>query len=507
VATTHREVETKHDVPESFEVPPLDALPGVASVDVPDSVDLEATYYDTADHRLADARITLRRRTGGDDEGWHLKLPAEGVAREEVRAPLGRSARVPARLAALVRSRTRGESVAPMARLRTHRSMVRLRDADGAVLAEVADDRVEAETLGDAPRASAWREVEVEVVEADGAGGRPDPEALLAAAAKELEAAGASPAVHGSKLARVLDRPAAAPPPTPTVGGPALDTAVAYLHAQVEQLLSRDPRVRLDAPDSVHKMRVATRRLRSALATYRGVLDRDVTDPVRDELRWLGGVLGAARDAEVQGGRLEGSLEALDTPRSARTELLRRLRATRRDAHRTAVGELDGDRYLRLLDTLAALVADPPRGKRADRAAADQLPRLARKDFARLRRAVDAARAADDPAEKEHLLHEARKAAKRMRYAAESMSVPLPDAAALAAAVEEIQEVLGEHQDAVAARVLVADLARSDGTTTAAAFALGRVHTLEVQRAEAARAGVPAVWKAARRRKLRRWMR
>ena len=58
-----------------------------------------------------------------------------------------------------------------------------------------------------------------------------------------------------------------------------------------------DPAVRLDADDAVHKMRVAVRRLRSTLATYRRLLDRDVTEPLRDELKWLGGVLGAVRDA------------------------------------------------------------------------------------------------------------------------------------------------------------------------------------------------------------------
>ncbi len=77
------------------------------------------------------------------------------------------------------------------------------------------------------------------------------------------------------------------------------DVVAAYIDEQVSVLRRLDPAVRADAADAVHKMRVAVRRLRSTLATYRRLLDRDVTEPIRDELKWLGGVLGAVRDAEV----------------------------------------------------------------------------------------------------------------------------------------------------------------------------------------------------------------
>jgi hypothetical protein len=235
----HLEIEQKFDVDAGFERPSFTGLPGVGAA-APVLPPLSATYFDTADGRLAASKITLRRRTGGTDEGWHLKLPADAGARREVHAPLGAADReVPEALAARVAEVTGGRPLAPIAQLNTERTVVTLTGSDGRVLAEVADDLVTAwrlspagksgpegsdpaehqrETarliaktavLSGAPsRASGgtggrppgwqqWREVEVEVPEAD-------PE-LQRAAAEVLFAAGARPASHGSKLARVLE--------------------------------------------------------------------------------------------------------------------------------------------------------------------------------------------------------------------------------------------------------------------------------------------------------------
>ena len=68
--------------------------------------------------------------------------------------------------------------------------------------------------------------------------------------------------------------------------------------------------MRLDAPDAVHKMRVATRRLRSALTTFKPLFDADVVRPLGGELKWLAGELGAARDAEVMRDRVRTAVEA-----------------------------------------------------------------------------------------------------------------------------------------------------------------------------------------------------
>jgi inorganic triphosphatase YgiF len=196
------EIEQKFDVDTGFARPSFGGLPGVRAAE-PVLYHLSATYFDTADGRLAASKITLRRRAGGTDEGWHLKLPEGAGARREVHAPLGTAERqVPAELAERVAEVTAGAPLAPIAVLATERTVVTLRSEDGRVIAEIADDVVTARRLpgaeGRAPgRELRWREIEVEVPTAD--------PALQRAAAEVLFAAGARPAGHGSKLARVLD--------------------------------------------------------------------------------------------------------------------------------------------------------------------------------------------------------------------------------------------------------------------------------------------------------------
>jgi inorganic triphosphatase YgiF len=192
------EIEQKFDVDTGFERPAFGGLAGV-SADEPVLHHLSATYFDTADGRLAASKITLRRRTGGTDAGWHLKLPEGSGARREVHAPLGQAGEpVPEVLAARVAEVTGGQPLAPIATLDTERTVVTLHGSDGRVVAEVADDVVTGRRLKPGGGAELrWREVEVEVPAAD--------PPLQQAAADALLAAGARPAGHGSKLARVLD--------------------------------------------------------------------------------------------------------------------------------------------------------------------------------------------------------------------------------------------------------------------------------------------------------------
>jgi inorganic triphosphatase YgiF len=196
--TEHLEIEQKFDVDPGFTRPSFGALAGVTA-DEPVLHHLSAVYFDTADGRLAASKITLRRRTGGTDEGWHLKLPADAGARREIHAPLGDAGQpVPDELAGRVAEVTGGRPLAPIAELHTERTVVTLHAAvDGRVVAEVADDSVTARRLAPAGEPLRWREVEVEVSEAD--------PGLQRAAADLLFGAGARPAGHGSKLAKVLD--------------------------------------------------------------------------------------------------------------------------------------------------------------------------------------------------------------------------------------------------------------------------------------------------------------
>jgi inorganic triphosphatase YgiF len=200
------ETERKYEAAADFALPGMAGLAGVAAVTAPQTYQLRAVYFDTPDHRLAAARITLRRRTGGTDAGWHLKLPVGTDSRREVHAPLGRRAyTVPAGLAELVNGWADGEPLVPIALLATTRRLRRLAAQDGRMLAEIADDLVSGSLPGPAqdgpagPRwreVARWREVEVELV----AGSRD----LLDSVGDLLLRAGAVRSAAPSKLSRVL---------------------------------------------------------------------------------------------------------------------------------------------------------------------------------------------------------------------------------------------------------------------------------------------------------------
>ena len=504
------EVETKLDVDAQAELPRLEALPGVASV-VTVEQELAATYFDTADLTLASRGVTVRRRTGGDDAGWHLKLPDNGH-RREVSVPLGRATRtVPKQLRGIVLGLTRDQPLVAVAELLTSRSVARLLDDAGAVLAEVADDRVEAavRALGDhEPASSMWREWEVELLEGD--------RRLLRAAANLLCGAGATPSEVPSKLARALALADHVPDrgdrllPRLRKKGPAGDVVATRLAEQVSQMHRLDPLVRVDAPDAVHRMRVALRRIRSALATFRPLLDREVTDAVRDELRWLGRVLGPVRDTEVMHERLGEMLRNQD-PRLVRGPVLTRvdrdLTARHREARRRSVEAMESPRYFALLDQLDEIVASPPFGEDAGSPTRETLPRRVGREWKRLRRRVDAAVATSDPTERAACLHEARKAAKRARYAAEPLvTLYGKPARRYVKAVKRVQSVLGEHHDSVVTRqelLRQADQAAADGDN---AFTFGVLHAREEAHAAAIEAHFARVWRRASRQKLRRWL-
>src|SRR5690349_7521929 len=158
------ETETKYDATAGAGLPRLDGLPQVAATSGPEQQRLEADYYDTDDLRLLRAGITLRQRSGGDDPGWHLKLPLGHSTRREIRRPLnGGAPSIPAELARLVRVHTRGALLRPVARLTTTRQRLILLDDAGKSLAEVAADDVSAQTLGPVTATSRWQEVEVEL--------------------------------------------------------------------------------------------------------------------------------------------------------------------------------------------------------------------------------------------------------------------------------------------------------------------------------------------------------
>ena len=405
----HREVELKYAADDAFEMPALTELVAGSDGSAPLSEGevaqqrLDATYFDTDDLRLAAAGLTLRRRTGGDDAGWHLKVPAGTATRSEVRLPPGRVPPgrmprvVPAELQAMVWARTFGAPLHPVARIQTERTVRRLTDATGHVLAEVADDRVTARRLGllegsgeAIGAATSWREIEVELT--DGLG---DLSEHLDARLRER---GLREAPTASKLAQVLgDGGMRAQPfdsgPLSTKS-PSGDVLLAHIREQVAQVQAQDLPVRLDAPDAVHKMRVATRRLRSALTTFKPLFDPDVARPLRDELKWLASELGAARDAEVMRDRVHTAVanEAHDAAlRSGAEAAQTELSDAYRTAHDRVLAELDGDRYHQILESLRALVERPPLRKPAKGRAGKVLPPLVGRSYDKVRGFVEEA--------------------------------------------------------------------------------------------------------------------
>lgn len=505
MVTEHLEVERKFDVDQSFVLPDLSGVGDAASVDDPVEHHLEAVYHDTPDLRLARARVTLRRRTGGSDAGWHLKLPAADGARRELHQPLGEATELPPpAVAAPILGLLRGADAAQVATLQTRRLVTVLRDAEARPLAEIADDTVTATVCAPEPSAAAavltWREVEVEL----GAGD----EVLLAAVAERLVAAGAHASPSPSKLARALgdrltaaaDGSGAGPGADAQGRATAGDVVLAAVREQVGALHDADVMVRTDQPDAVHKLRVACRRMRSIFAAYRPVLDRTATEPLREELRWLGTQLSDARDDEVALAHLR-DVVAAEPPELVLGPVAARLHQTELGAaaagRERSLTTLADPRYLRLLDALHALLENPPLAERAGSPAHRELQKAMRRSARRLRRGIRAARQATG-ADGFPALHEVRKAAKRVRYTAE-VATELPRAQELVEVMKDVQDVLGEAQDTAVTREHCRRLGLAAQEAGENAWTYGRLHALEQRRAEAAE---EEFWR--RRRTLRR---
>ncbi|MDR7157356.1 CYTH and CHAD domain-containing protein [Arthrobacter sp. BE255] len=514
------EIEKKYDVGEAAEVPSLTGVPGVARVGEPRTATLDAVYFDTGRHTLASRRMTLRRRTGDADAGWHLKLPAEAVPgasdaaagsapqqRRELHEPLGQADVVPDRLLAHLRAYLRGDDVAPVVRLETRRTTYPLYAEDGVHLADLADDRVSADllgTAGDSGTTQRWREWELELVH-----GSPE---LFPAADDALAAAGASPAEFASKLARAL---AGGPDPSPhdraapAVAGagrksPATAVVTAYLGAQIQEILARDPGVRLEEPEAVHEMRSATRRARSVLSAYRQLYSAVAVRRLCDELKWLGQILGEPRDAEVMLDRLRGHIDDLEPGPAAtavKAQLEKELGDTLDAAYRKVQGTLLSERYYRLLDDLERFRDQPPARPEADAPARKVAGKLVGKAAKRLRLSHRAAKNARRGAPHESALHQVRKDAKKVRHVAESM-VPVHGKRAVKAAkaAHRLQQALGDFHDGVIARDLLAEFGAVAGVPEPIASAYITLQTRQVQLAAEAEAKYVKAWKKSKKR-------
>jgi CHAD domain-containing protein len=448
------ERECKLDAPTGFELPDLGGEPLEPRV-------FTSVYHDTPGRTLARSGITLRRRIERGKSLWQLKLPVNG-ARLELEEP-GGPAGPPDRLRTLLRAHERRGPVAPVAELRTrrHGSLVTRNGSSAEVtvdeVAAMEGRRVEGEFV----------EIEIELRE-----GEP---AYLAKLAKQLERAGASRGDQAPKLFRVLKLETAGRRPKKP-----FDVLRALLREQLDQILAHDPGTRFGGdPESLHDMRVAVRRSRALLRAGGPLLATD-TQPLRDELQWLGNVLGDVRDLDVMLERLRNESATLDpADRTAAGRLLRQLERQRTRARRTMLKALDGPRYTLVLDLFEDVLAALERSDDAS-----TLDELAARELRRLRRAVKVL--GEEPADEQ--LHDLRKRGKRTRYAHE-----LAGRKAVVRRAKTLQDVLGEHQDSVVAEERLRALSHDAPPDQALAAGL-LIERERAHRADA-RAGWRAMWR------------
>ncbi|MGZ4130311.1 MAG: CHAD domain-containing protein [Actinomycetota bacterium] len=487
------EREMKLDVSDDFEMPDLSkSVKGMDFVDE-GTTTYDTAWYDTPDLRLARWGASLRFRDG---EGWTLKLDPESRDGMLFRGELvfeGDASVVPAAATDLVRAYVRGAELAPRVRATTTRRRVVVRAAKEPV-AELVDDAVE---VREAPTgASRFRQIEIEARTDAGT-------KTVRDLGKTLRAAGAPAAEGQTKMERALG---GRPEPEIEVPGVKKGSTIgelvrAAIAEPVVSLLSHDPGVRLDRdPEDVHRARVATRRLRSNLRTFSDWLDPEWATGLRAQLGWLADDLGAVRDADVMLVRLQGQVESLnDDDREAARSLIDKLTSARTEARNRLLASISEERYGELVERLVQ-AAREPRLRGATEVPAEGVAPVVEEPWIKLRRAVERADGSSSPAQ----LHKVRIRAKRARYAAEAVQPAFGNRAkSFAKAAGDLQDVLGEHHDAV---VLEAWLREAAAKARARqAFVAGELAALQRRAADVAAAGWLDVWRTLARKRNVFW--
>jgi CHAD domain-containing protein len=464
-------VEERED---KFEVDPDWVMPLVIGL-VPDGgrLDhevrtLDNSYFDTPGAGLRLFGVTLRRRVGGSETGWQLKVPTE-TARTELQSGSRRKT-IPSVLAKAVAGLRAGERLDPVATVKTTRTAYRVLNADGELVMEIADDQVESGPA-DGESMHSWREVEVEL----GPAGK---NKNLKQARKLLRAAGATPGTFRTKLDRALEPTSAEGQGPAAKAGTVGELVGAYIAEQCDVLASNDIGLRTGAP-VVHKTRVAARRLRSTLRVFGDVVDAAPAEELNNELAWYAELLGQVRDREVLNTRLTKLIADLP-PEHVRgpveAEITKTLAKERDDATQRLSAAMRNRRYQHLVQLLRGWKTAPPftdAAAKKDKSAAKYVAEAKRQADKRLRNA-------DDDVER---LHRARKAEKRLRYAAELVEPADKRMKRIARKAKDLQTLLGEHQDAeVAANFLSTVSAASDGENDSG-FTYGVLMANELNRA------------------------
>lgn len=468
-----------------------DIVGAVADPDTPQGIALRCVHYDTPGLRLAAWGAALVRYVGATDEQWLLLLGeqfAAGAGGVQVSlsgpgpGPGQGAGAVPAALADALTALVRGQPLHEVASREVLRSGYHLLDCDGSMLARLVLE-APSSTSGSG---SAHQELRV----VSGSADEGPPQSLLDA----LREDGATPAAPltsaavrgGSSVVADVAEPATVGPQDPA--GAAVQV---HLQTYVRRFLRQDVRVRLDLPDSVHQMRVAARRMRSALKVFGPLVRRRWARHLRDELGWAASQLGHSRDIEVLLDRLDRHAAELpgDDERRIREHIDPVLREQAASGRTGALAALHSQRHRELLDALAAAAGEPHLTRAAQAPSAAVLPPLFEASYQKLAAGVDEL-SLQAPADQ---WHRTRISAKQARYAADALAPVFGEPAkALATALSEITELLGEHQDAVIAQQTLRMLAdRFDGPT---GFSLGLLHSHEAQCERSARLGLAQRW-------------
>ncbi|MEX5270232.1 CYTH and CHAD domain-containing protein [Kocuria sabuli] len=508
---THREVERKYELPDGAkDRVDWSVLQGYTVTD--DAVEhrLEAVYYDTADMALHRHQVALRRRRGGSDDGWHVKL-REKSGRYEAQVPLlsGSPGRMPAAVRHLVEGLSAGHPLHPIATLTTTRRVLSVADDAGAPVAEVAIDEVKAVDRRTGTTRS-WSEWEVELV--DGTAPEDQQHRIFTAVEEALVAAGGRSSSSEAKITRALGAeddsvPVPADVTTATTceqnvkksgkqkagrKASGADLLITVLGQLAEQLVLWDLKVRLDAPDAVHQMRVTSRSMRSLLKAAAPFLDGEAAQELDVRLRELARALSGARDAEVTAELLPTRVEALDgqvDPAAARV-LQHTAEQQAQAAAATVRGQLSNPAHLRLLADVQAFAADPPLTEQCQGLSVRKMAdKLLRRTLRKVVRAGAHGVAAEDsgaetrPEQRLEHLHEVRKAVKRVRYVNATLKragiEPSTAVAHAAADAKEHQDELGQIMDAGVVAGWLERTASSQGTGEDR-YALGLLHGAEL---------------------------
>jgi CHAD domain-containing protein len=253
--------------------------------------------------------------------------------------------------------------------------------------------------------------------------------------------------------------------PSHTVG----EVAFAVLRRQFAKMISHEAGTRMgEDAEELHDMRVASRRLRSAVKLFSGFLPQELVE-WEEELKWVARALGEVRDLDVQLEEIEGFVGDSEEEREALDELSGVLRQRRGAARGRMLQVLNSERYREFEGRFAALLGQGPSGEEAGRPVLEVAPGLLHERYRKVQRA--AKRIGEDSTAEEY--HDLRKKAKRFRYALEFFGEAYGDCAKPIKRLKQLQDALGRHQDAVVAAQQLRRLSTEGELSHSAAFQMG----------------------------------